>query len=307
MRAAALAAATLALTAAGLAPATSAAASPAYPVGGLGTAVNNFLFSPDRVAGANVSGCEPSAAHPTPVVLVHATFVDLGANWATLSPKLANAGYCVYAFNYGMTALSAGRVGGLGDISRSARTLSDFVDDVLRRTGASRVDLVGHSQGGMMPHYYLKRLGGAAKVRRFVALAPSNHGTTLDGLVTLGRDLDALGFVNDFLSLVQAPGLAQQEAGSDFQKALFADGDTVPGPEYTVIETDRDSVVTPYGNAFLNGSGVHNVLVQDQCADDPVGHVGMFADGPALQDVMNALGADDPDFRPSCTDYGLPL
>ncbi|MCZ4119785.1 esterase/lipase family protein [Streptomyces sp. H39-S7] len=283
------------------------ASTPAYPVGDLGTAVSNFLLSPDAVAGANGWHCTPSPQHPTPVVLVHATFVDLGANWAVLSPTLANEGYCVYAFNYGMNWLSAGRIGGLGDIPQSARTLQSFVDTVLRRTGASKVDLVGHSQGGLMPNYYLKRLGGAAKVGRFVALAPSNHGTTLNGIVTLGQNLNALGFANNVLSLLQLPGLVQQEQGSAFEQALFRDGDTVPGPRYTVIETNKDTVVTPYTHAFLSGPAVRNILIQDQCADDPVGHVGMFADSPTLQNVLNALGADDPAFRATCSGYGLPL
>src|SRR5438132_903822 len=55
----------------------------------------------------------------------------------------------------------------------------------LAATGAAKADLVGHSQGGMMPRYYLKFLGGAAHVDKLVALAPSNHGTTLDGLTAL--------------------------------------------------------------------------------------------------------------------------
>ncbi|MEU3459545.1 alpha/beta fold hydrolase [Streptomyces sp. NPDC006733] len=283
------------------------ASTPAYPVGDLGTAVSNFVLSPDAVAGANNWHCKPSPAHPTPVVLVHATFVDLGANWAVLSPTLANEGYCVYAFNYGMTWLSAGRIGGLGDIPQSAKTLQSFVDTVLQRTGAPKVDLVGHSQGGLLPNYYIKRLGGAAKVRSFVALAPSNHGTTLNGIVTLGQKLNVLGFANNVLGLLRLPGLVQQEVGSPFVQELFADGDTVPGPRYTVIETNRDTVVTPYTHAFLSGPAVRNVLIQDQCADDPVGHIGMFADGPALQNVLNALGADDPDFRADCSGYGLPL
>ena len=276
-----------------------------YPEGSLGTAVANFLFSPNAVAGANNWSCKPSAAHPTPVVLVHATGVNLGANWAVLSPKLANAGYCVYAFNYGMTWLSAGRIGGLGEISASARTLSTFVDKVRTSTGAPKVDLVGHSQGGMMPNYYIKFLGGATKVRTFVGLSPSNHGTSLSGIVTLGANLNLIGFANTILWASGLSGLQQQMSTSSFQKNLFASGDTVAGPRYVVIQTKYDLVVTPYRNAFL--AGAENILIQDQCPNDRVGHVGMFADGPVLQNVMNELGANTAGFRATCTGYGLPL
>ncbi|MCP2338932.1 esterase/lipase family protein [Actinomadura rupiterrae] len=278
-----------------------------YPVGHLSQAVSNFFFSPGRVAGANTGDCRPSAAHPTPVVLVHATGVNLGANWVTVAPTLANAGYCVYAFNYGMTALSAGRIGGMGDIPTSARTLAAFVDQVRAATGSAQVDLVGHSQGGMMPNYYIKRLGGAAKVRRFVAIAPSNHGTTLSGLVDLGTNLGVLGFTNFMLTLAGAPSLVQQQSSSAFIKGLFGDGDTVPGPRYTVIETVNDHVVTPYTNAFLSGPNVRDVTIQKQCPNDPVGHIGMFEDGPTVQNVANALGPDDPNFQPECSDYGTAL
>lgn len=278
-----------------------------YPVGGLSTAVWNFVWSPGSVAGANNWNCKPSAAHPNPVVLVHATGVNLGANWVALSPTLANAGYCVFAFNYGMTWLSAGRVGGLGDIRDSAATLSSFVDRVRSRTGASKVDLVGHSQGGMMPNYYIKYLGGATKVGTTIGIAPSNHGTTLNGIVTLGRNLGLLGFANSLLWGLGLPGLAQQEAGSSFQLDLFSGGDTVAGPRYVVIQTKYDLVVTPYTNAFLNGSNATNILIQDQCPSNPVGHIGMFSDGPTIQNVLNELGPRTPGFTATCTGYGMPL
>jgi triacylglycerol esterase/lipase EstA (alpha/beta hydrolase family) len=290
-----------------LVSAAPAGASSDLPVGGLAQAVVNFVASPNAVAGANDFNCKPSAEHPTPVVLVHATGVNLGANWVALSPMLANAGYCVYAFNYGMTWLSLGRIGGLGEISASARTLASFVDRVLASTHASKVDLVGHSQGGMMPNYYLKFLGGAAKVRTVVGLAPSNHGTTLDGIVTLGSALNLLGFANSILWGFGVPGLAEQEVGSSFQTHLFAGGDTVAGPRYVVIETTHDEVVTPYTNAFLSGPNVTNIVLQDQCPTDPVGHIGIFTDGPALQDVANQLGPNTPGFHPTCSGFGIGL
>src|SRR5258705_371135 len=80
------------------------------------------------------------------------------------SPLLANHGYCVFTFNYGGSSASS-IVQGTGDIAASAGQLASFVTRVLAATGAAKADLVGHSQGGMMPRYYLKFLGGARNFR----------------------------------------------------------------------------------------------------------------------------------------------
>ncbi len=277
------------------------------PIGGVSDAVAAYAANPNSVPGANNWSCQPTAAHPNPVVLVHATGVNLGANWVALSPMLKNAGYCVYAFNYGMTALSLGRIGGLGDIRDSAATLDAFVAQVRASTGAAKVDLVGHSQGGMMPHYYIENLGGAAEVGTFIGLSPSNHGTSLSGIVTLGANLNAMGFANTLLWGFGVPALAQQAAGSSFQTDLFGNGDTVAGPRYVVIQTRYDLVVTPHTQSFLSGPNVTNILIQDQCPFDPVGHVGMFLDSPVLQNVMNQLGANAANFQPTCSGYGPAL
>ncbi|GGU92568.1 lipase [Actinomadura cremea] len=302
--AAAALAACAAMSVSTAAPAAAAEKKPAYPVGDLSTAVGNFFLSPDAAAGANIWSCEPSAEHPRPVVIVHGTTSNFGSAGAMLAPALANAGYCVYGFNYGETSATFGRVYGLGDIAESARTMSAFVDRVLDATGAAEVDVVGGSQGGMMPNYYIKRLGGAAKVRTLVALGPTNHGTSMGGLVDLGRTLGVLGLVNDFLRLIGSPAHVQQESGSDFQEALFADGDTVPGVRYVTIATAHDTTVTPLTNSFLHGGDSTNILLQDLCPDDPVGHSGLWYDGPIRQVVLNALGPDEPGFRPECTGYG---
>jgi triacylglycerol esterase/lipase EstA (alpha/beta hydrolase family) len=247
--------------------------------------------------GANNFSCKPSAAHPRPVILVHGTFADMSDSWQALSPLLANDGYCVFALNYGSYD-GSGAVGvyATGDIAQSAAELSTFVNRVLAATGASKVDLVGHSQGGMMPRYYLKFLGGAAKVNTLVGLAPSNHGTTLEGLFTLADYFPGASALVGTL----CPACEQQDAGSSFLTNLNAGGDTMSGVNYTVIESANDEVVTPYTSAFLTGPNVTNILLQQQCALDQGEHLSMPYDHIADADVLNAL---DPAHRvtPACT------
>jgi triacylglycerol esterase/lipase EstA (alpha/beta hydrolase family) len=235
--------------------------------------------------GSNDWSCKPSAAHPRPVVLVHGTFEDMSGNWQALSPLLFDDGYCVFALNYGSYNNSgAFGVYGTGPIEGSAQELSAFVDRVLSATGATQVDIVGHSQGGMMPRYYLKNLGGASKVHTLVGLSPSNHGTTLNGLFTLASH-----FPNANAAFADCPACAEQEAGSTFITNLNNGGDTVSGVDYTVIQTQNDEVVTPFTSAFLTGPNVTNILLQAQCSLDQGEHLSGPYDHIADQDVVNAL------------------
>jgi triacylglycerol esterase/lipase EstA (alpha/beta hydrolase family) len=234
-------------------------------------------------AGANDWSCRPSAAHPRPVVLVNGTFANQITSWNAVSPLLKNNGYCVYTFNYG--GLFVGQIGSYGPIAASAGELQTEIDKVLASTGAAKVDLVGWSQGGMMPRYYLKNLGGAAKVNALIGLAPSNHGTTLSGLATLA------GYFPGALPLVGAlcPACTDQIAGSPFITNLNAGGDTVPGVKYTVIQSRYDEVVTPYSSAFLTGSNVTNITIQSKCILDGGDHLSMPYDHVVDREVLNAL------------------
>ncbi|MFB7189895.1 esterase/lipase family protein [Streptomyces sp. NPDC056230] len=235
--------------------------------------------------GWNDYSCKPSAAHPRPVVLVHGTFGNSIDNWLVLAPYLVNRGYCVYSLDYGQLP-GVPLFNGLGPIDKSAGQLAAFVDRVLASSGASEADLVGHSQGGMMPNYYLKFLGGAAKVNAMIGIAPDNHGTTLLGLTKL---LPYFPGAEDLLN-ANTPGLADQVAGSAFITKLNAGGDTVPGVRYTVIATRYDEVVTPYRTQFLDGPNVRNVLLQDLCPVDLSEHVAIgTVDRIAYHEVANAL------------------
>lgn len=242
--------------------------------------------------GANDFSCRPSAAHPDPVILVHGTLANMNDNWQAASPILANHGYCVFAFNYGGSSATAD-LQGTGDIAASAAQLATFVSQVLAATGVAKVDLVGHSQGGMMPRYYLNFLGGAAKVNTFVALAPSNYGTTLDGLTVLGTDIGLIEPINSLLATT-CTACVEQEDGSAFLAKLNA-APTVAGVNYTVIETKGDEVVTPYRNACLPAApNVSNITLQNQCPLDASDHVEIAADPVAMADMLNALDPAQP-------------
>ncbi|MFF3583757.1 esterase/lipase family protein [Streptomyces mirabilis] len=236
-------------------------------------------------SGWNDYSCKPSASHPRPVVLVHGTFANSIDNWLAFAPYLEDRGYCVFSLDYGQLP-GVPLFNALGPIDKSAEQLQVFVDKVLTATGAAKADLVGHSQGGLMPRYYLKFLGGAAKVNTFVGIAPDNHGTTLNGLTNL---LPYFPGAEDLLSAA-TPALADQIVGSAFLTKLNAGGDTVPGVHYTVIATKYDEVVTPYRSQFLTGSDVHNVLLQDLCPVDISEHAAIgLLDRIAFHEAANAL------------------
>ncbi|MET8013921.1 alpha/beta fold hydrolase [Streptomyces sp. NPDC005271] len=270
----------------GLLPALALAvvASTATPTAALATDTASQTVS----RGWNNYSCKPSAQHPRPVVLAHGTLGNSVDNWLGFAPYLVDRGYCVFSLDYGQLS-GVPFFHGLGPIDKSAKQLSSFVDRVLAATGAAKVDVVGHSQGGMMPRYYLKFLGGAAKVNTLVALAPSNHGTTLLGLTKL---LDYFPVIGDLIAM-GTPGLMDQVAGSDFMKRLNEGGDTVPGVHYTVIATKYDEVVTPFRSQFLSGPDVKNVVLQDLCPSDISEHVTIgLTDGLAFHEAVNALDPD---------------
>ncbi|RZS45231.1 lipase (class 2) [Herbihabitans rhizosphaerae] len=294
---------TAALVAAGTTPAQAE-----LREGGLPEAIAGYLATPDKVAGANDWSCKPSAKRPNPVVLLPGTFANIGANFVKASPRLKNNGYCVFATNYGMTAPSLGRAGGLDHATESAKQLDAFVKKVLDKTGAKKVDIIGHSQGGNVPIYWIKKMGNADKVAHYVGWAPSYNGTTVNGIVNLGETLGLLGFAVGLADFAQFPGVLDQTYASDYTKALWAgDGNVPSGPKYTVIMTRNDFVVTPYHTQKLTGQNVNNIVLQEKCPLDQAGHVGLFNDDPTLQMTMNALADGPANFQPRCTGFGIPL
>lgn len=250
--------------------------------------------------GTNDWTCKPTAAHPDPVVLVHGTFGNKSTNWQTFGPLLANEGYCVYALTYGTSPQAPPSFreafGGLTEIESSAAELKDFVARVLASTGAAQVDLLGHSQGTLMPGYYAKFLGGAAFIDDYVSLAPLWHGTNPAGLASLSAQGRRYGFPTPQFEFF--PAGSQMMAGSEFIENLRSGGTpAVPGITYTNIVTRFDELVIPYTSGIE--PGMTNIVVQDACGLDLADHLAIAADPIAAQLVLNALDPANAE-RPRC-------
>lgn len=208
------------------------------------------------------------AATKKPVIIVAGTLQSASV-YEPLAARLRARGHQVYI--YELPNL------GRGDIAHSATGLAAFADKIRTDTGADKVDLIGHSQGGLVARQYVKFNGGAGHVRNLIGLGTPNRGT-----------LTAL--IPSVLGAGEHGGVAfdQMVPGSDFLTALNEGDDTIGDVRYTSFYTNEDGIVVPVTSATLN-DGATNVRIQDQLPDNLVGHQGMPFD-PAVQNgIEDAL------------------
>jgi triacylglycerol lipase len=249
-----------------------------------GAAVAVSLIAPDLVPqGMNDPGCRPTRVHPRPVILVNGTFENSYANWSMYSPALRDAGYCVYGFDYGGSI--AGRVHAIGDMRASAHELAAVVNRVRSATGARKVDLVGHSQGGLMPLYYLSVLGGARHVARMIGIEGPVHGMSALGALTL----TASNPVTARLAHGAIPAMADVTAGSPFVRRIAAAGLIQRGVRYVSIVSRTSAVIRVPEARLPVAPNTENIVLQDICRLDLADHGTVVYDDITLRIVMNRL------------------
>ncbi|AZG43630.1 esterase/lipase family protein [Gordonia insulae] len=246
--------------------------------------------------GANRWDTPPGATHRYPVILVHGTGGGAQSNWGTYVPLLVGEGFSVFTLTYGAVAGAAwpmSALGGMNRIEDSAAEFGAFAQKVLDATGADKIDVVGHSQGTIVPDYWAKFLGGADKIRKYVSLAPLWQGTT-----AFSHTHEIFHFLNlrfglDPSTLIPCYSALQMAAGSDFITTLNSDGGPyLPGIEYTNISTEHDEFVRPYTSGQLPGppgTSVTNIVVQDGCRTDFSDHLAICGSKRAAALVLNAL------------------
>jgi pimeloyl-ACP methyl ester carboxylesterase len=201
-----------------------------------------------------------NAAQP-PVLLIHGYLATRGS-LHLLERHLADRGHIVISYPLGFPV-------NLGDIRDSAGLIARKVESIVAQTGVTEIDVVGHSLGGLVGLYYLKRLGGRHRVRRLIMLGTPAQGTwsALLGLVTapLGR-----------ASLQLLPG-------SPFLREL-GEMPLPKGVDVISIGAMRDWMA-PLSTTVLDG--VRHIAL-------PTGHSGLLVDGEVAKVVADLLSDGPP-------------
>ena len=260
------------------------------------------------------TSCTPAPEHQRPVVLVHGNGSGMAATWRTLSKRLSDSGFCVFALDYGRHQPGSDEnlldLAGGSDIGESADVLAAFISKVRSATAADKVDVVAHSMGALTARHYLKFVERNT-IHTVVSVGGTNHGSTFESNTDLPlgsnseirRQAVAAGLpADEVLAAAVGPAYAQQMTGSSFLTQLNAGGDTVPGVDYVAVATRGDEVVTPPESAFLTagpGATVRNVWVQDGCPGLAVDHMGLTTHPRSLWLIHTALDPDHSDTMPA--------
>ncbi len=247
-------------------------------------ALGYSLSNPDvEPAGMNVPGCVPSPSHPRPLILVNGTFENSYTNWSYIAPQLAADGYCVFGLNYG--GAHGSPIQQTGNMRASGLQLAAFVDKVRAETGSAKVDLVGHSQGGLLPLYYINVLDGADKVDTFVGVEPATNGVALYGIAPV---IAANPVLRSAFGLLLAAS-TDFSVGSDFIRETAANGLTRPQVRYTTIISRNSLLITVAEAQLPPAPNVKNIVLQDICAQDYADHVTIVYDDITLDVIRQAL------------------
>ena len=183
--------------------------------------------------------------HPRPVLLVHGWF-SYRRTFDVLERRLRRDGYGVVSFDLGGARGSfLGR--GIDDLADLVRAKVERL--YARYPGLGPLTIIGHSKGGLVAAYYVKKLGGWRRTRAVVTLGTAHRGTIL---AWLGVPVGLL-----------ARSLVQMIPGSPFLARLH-DG---PWPSLVRLTSiwSREDAVSPYPTAAIDTHGLPqlaNVEVQ---------------------------------------------
>lgn len=198
-----------------------------------------------------------------PVVLVHG-FLSTPAMMFPLRRRLEREGLRVHAADLSLLAIQ--------DVRRLARQLDATVERVRAVEGATRVDVVGVSQGGIIALWWAQHLDGWRRTHRLITLGAPFRGTWA---AALGVPL--LG--------AWSRGVWQLVPGSPLVGELVAEP-LPPGADVLTLSLEGDPVCPPSRCAL---EGARNVVFQGP--GGPLKHQWLIFSQPVARELLSALSA----------------
>ncbi len=170
----------------------------------------------------------PSAAFgQDPILFVHG-YVESASLWSTMISRFEKDGYSKsFLSAYSYNTSQSNKV--------DAELVKAEVEKLLKNTGASKVDIISHSMGGLNTRWYIKFLGGESKVDDWVSLGGPNHGT-------------------ETANFCFSTSCVEMRVGSKFLAELNT-GDETPGiVNYGTWWSPCDEIINPDSSVALSGA-----------------------------------------------------
>ncbi|NUU76863.1 esterase/lipase family protein [Paenibacillus xylanilyticus] len=151
-----------------------------------------------------------AAAERTPVVFVHG-LTGSDSNFTFIESYLRGQGWSsdeLFAIDLPSKQ---------GNQLLNSAAISQFVDNVLRETGHTKVNIVAHSMGGANSLYYILNRGGLSKVDKLVTLGGANRLTTTSA--PQGVEVTSIYSTSD---TIVSPALSRLTGANNIQISLVS-------------------------------------------------------------------------------------
>lgn len=177
---------------------------------------------------------------PRPVLLLYGHMATRRV-FEILETRLRRDGFCVFSIN----------LGGLFDafntysVDQCAMKVRLKIERLYARYDLGPLSIIGHSKGGLIARYYVKRLGGEKRVKNLITLGTPHNGTPTAyfGVLTVG---------------LVAKDVWQMTPMSPFIRRL-KQGDFPSSVRFVSIYSKQDRV-SPYPSCIVETSGCGNVF-----------------------------------------------